>query len=164
MIAEVTHDSANVRRLTANLHRVGEPIEAALDVYKRHRRSVYARFPLLTALAYAGYYEDRCWGDRYGDEALDACEDLCGLRTARSLRRIFGQWPGVIFALLLAVVRFKFSAAGDREYSFREMLTQLFGAVTTLTAVAAVSLDVERATQRSRAPTHSTRRGSSSTR
>ena len=55
MIAEVTHDSATVRMLTANLHRVGEPIEAALEVYKRQRRSAYARVPLLTALAYTGY-------------------------------------------------------------------------------------------------------------
>jgi len=147
MIAEVTHNSAIVRKLTANLHRVGEAIEAALHVYKRHRRSVYARMPLLTALAYSGYYEDRRWGDRYGDEALDACEDLCGLRTARNLGRILGRWLGLILGLLLAVVRFKLSPASDRKYPFREMLTQLFGAATTLTGLAASSLDFERATQ-----------------
>jgi hypothetical protein len=147
MIAEVTHSSAIVQNLTANLHRVGEPIEAALHVYKRHRRSVYARFPLLTALAFAGYYENRRWGDRYGDDALDACEDLCGLRTARSLGRFVGRWPGLILGLLLAVVRFKLTPAGDRKYPFREMLVQLFGAATTLAGVAASSLDVERATR-----------------
>jgi hypothetical protein len=147
MVAEVTHNSAVVRKLTANLHRVGEAIEAALHVYKRHRRSVYARLPLLTALAYSGYYEDRRWGDRYGDEALDACEDLCGVRSARTLGRIFGRWLGLVFGLLFAVMRFKLSPARDRKYSFREMLTQLFGAATTLTGIAASSLDVERATQ-----------------
>jgi hypothetical protein len=147
MIAEVTHNSAIVRRLTANLYRVGEAIEAALHVYKRRRRSVYARMPLLTALAYTGYYEDRCWGDRYGDEALDACEDLCGLRSARNLGRIFGRWLGLILGLLGAVVRFKLIPASDRKYSFREMLTQLFGTTTTLTGIAASSLDFERATQ-----------------
>jgi hypothetical protein len=147
MIAQVTHNSASVQRLTANLHRVGEPIEAALHVYKRHRRSLYARFPLLTALAYAGYYEHRRWGDQYGDDALDACEDVCGLRAARSLGRLFGRWMGLIFGLLFAVVRFKLTPAGDRKYPFRETLVQLFGAATTLTGVAAASLDVERATQ-----------------
>jgi len=147
MIAEVTHNSAIVRRLTANLHRVGEAIEAALHVYKRHRRSVYARLPLLTALAYTGYYEDRRWGDRYGDDALDACEELCGLRSARNLGRIFGRWLGLILGMLIAVVRFKLTPAGDRRYPFREMIVQLFGATTTLTGIAASSLDFERATQ-----------------
>jgi hypothetical protein len=147
MIAEVTHDSGVVRRLTANLHRVGEPIEAALMVYKRNRRSIYARLPLLTALAYTGYYENRRWGDVFGDEALDACEDLCGLRTARSLRRFFGRWLGLVMALLVARIRFALSPSSDRGYSFREMLVQLFGAVTTLTGIAASSLDFDRATQ-----------------
>jgi hypothetical protein len=147
MIAGVTHNSAIIRRLTANLHRVGEALEAALDVYKRHRRSMYVRFPVLTALAFTGYYEDRRWGDRYGDEALDACEDLCGVRSARNFGRIFGRWLGLVLGLLFAFVRFKLSPAKDRNYSFREMLVQLFGAATTLTGLAAASLDVERATQ-----------------
>jgi hypothetical protein len=145
MVAEVTHDSGTVRRLTANLHRVGEAVEAALKVYKRHRRSIYARAPLLAALAYSGYYEDRRWADVYGDEALDACEDLCGLRTARTLRRFFGRWLGLVLGVLLARVRFAVSPGEDTKYSFREMLVQLFGAVTTLTGIAASSLDVERA-------------------
>ena len=145
MIAEVTHDSATVRMLTANLHRVGEPIEAALEVYKRQRRSAYARVPLLTALAYTGYYEDRRWGDRYGDDALDACDDLCGLRAARDLRRFFGRWLGLVMGLALAFVRFKLSPAHDRKYPFRELIVQLFGAATTLTGMAASSLDAERA-------------------
>jgi hypothetical protein len=147
MIAEVTHNSAIVRALTANLHPVGEPIDAALRVYKRHRRSVYARFPLLTALAYSGYYERLGWGDLYGDEALDACEDLCGLRMARNLGRFLGRWLGLVFGVGLAFTRFKLSPAKDRKYSFREMFTQLFGAATTLTGLAAISLDFERATQ-----------------
>ena len=145
MIAEVTHDSATVRMLTANLHRVGEPIEAALEVYKRQRRSAYARVPLLTALAYTGYYEDRRWGDRYGDDALDACDDLCGLRAARDLRRFFGRWLGLVMGLAIAFVRFKLSPAHDRKYPFRELIVQLFGTATTLTGMAASSLDAERA-------------------
>ncbi len=146
MIAEVTHDSSVVRTMTANLHRVGEPIEAALKVYKRSRRSIYARMPLLAALAYTGYYEDRRWGDLYGDEALDACEDLCGLRTARAIAPFFGRRLSLVFGMFFAQVRFRLSPAIDRQYSFREMIVQLFGAVTTLTGIAALSLDFERAT------------------
>ena len=145
MIAEVTHDSAVVRRLAANLHRIGEAIEAALHVYKRGRRSVYARLPLLSALACIGYYEDRRWSVVYGDEAIDACEDLCGIRSARHLARFFGRWLGLVIGMFLAFVRFKMIPAADRRYSFREMQVQLFGVVTTLTGIASSSLDVERA-------------------
>jgi hypothetical protein len=145
-IAAECHDSAAVRKMIANLHHVGRPIEAALKVYKRHRRSMYERMPLLAALAHAGYYEDRYWGEEYGDEALDACEDLSGVRTARHLRRIFGRWLGMILGLLVAFIRFRLTPKRERNYPFDEMLVQLFGAVTTLTGTASLSLDVERAT------------------
>jgi hypothetical protein len=147
MIAKVTHNSAMVRKLIANLHHAGKPIEAALRVYKRHRRSMYERMPMLAVLAHAGYYEDRAWADQYGDEALDACEDLSGVRTARHLRRLFGRWLAMVFGLLLAYVRFKLTPKRERNYPFDEMLVQLFGAVTTLTGTASLSLDVERATR-----------------
>lgn len=147
MIARVTHNSATVRKMIANLHHVGKPIEAALLVYKRYRRSMYERMPLLAALAHAGYYEDRAWADHYGDEALDACEDLSGVRTARHLRRLFGRWLAMVFGLLLAFVRFKLTPKRERNYPFDQMLVQLFGAVTTLTGTASLSLDVERATR-----------------
>jgi hypothetical protein len=133
-----------VRKLVANLHRAAEPIEAALQVYKRHRRSVYARMPLLAALAHTGYYEDRFWGDRYGDEALDACEDLSGIRAARVLSRFLGRWLGMVLGILFAFVRFTLTPRRERGYSFFEMMIQLFGAVTTLTGTASLSLDVER--------------------
>jgi serine/threonine-protein kinase len=146
-IAGVTRDSAVVRRLIANLHHVGREIEAALKVFKRHRRSVYERMPLLAALAHAGYYEDRAWGEQYGDEALDACEDLSGIRTARSLRRFLGRWLSMVVGIVFAFVRYRLAPRRERVASFQEMLVQLFGAVTTLTGTASLSLDVERATR-----------------
>jgi hypothetical protein len=145
MIARVTHSSATVRTLVANLHRAAEPIEAALKVYKRHRRTVYERVPLLAALAHAGYYEDRYWGDQYGDEALDATEDLTGLRTARVVARFFGRFIGLVAGVLFAYVRFLVTPKRERGYGFRELFIQLFGAVTAITGTAALSLDVERA-------------------
>jgi serine/threonine-protein kinase len=147
LIAAVTRNSATLRRMIANLHHAGRPVEAALKVYKRHRRSIYERMPLLSALAHAGYYEHWSWADRYGDDALDACEDLSGVRTARTLRRFFGRWLAMVVGLLLAFVRFRLVPRRERPSSFREMLTQLFGAVTTLTGTASLSLDVERATR-----------------
>jgi hypothetical protein len=147
MIARVTHSSATVRTLVANLHRAAEPIEAALAVYKRHRRSVYERMPLLSALSHAGYYEHRYWGDQYGDEALDACEDLCGVRTARAVARRLGRWAGLLIGVLVAYARFRLTPKRERGYPFFEMFIQLFGAVTAITGTAALSLDVERATR-----------------
>jgi hypothetical protein len=147
MIADVARDSAKVRKMIANLHHVARPIEAALQVYKRHRRSIYERVPLLAALAHASYYEDRKWGDRYGDDALDACEDLSGVRTARALRRFMGRWLAMVFGIFLAVIRFYLSPKHGRRYRFKEMIVQLCGAVTTLTGTASLSLDVERATK-----------------
>src|SRR5262249_6864744 len=96
-------------------------------------------------LAYAGYYENRVWGEMYGDEALDALEDISGLRMARTSRRFLGGFLGLVFGLFLAFVRFYLKPQRERNYSFAEMLVQLFGAVTTLTGVAALSLDGERA-------------------
>ena len=147
LIAKVTHDNATLQKLIVNLHHVGPPVEAALQVYRRYRRSIYERAPLLAALAHASYAEDRVWGQRYGDEALDACEDLSGVRTARTLRRFLGRWLGMTLGLLFAFVRFHLTPRRERDYPFREMLVRLFGAVTTLTATAAILLDVERATR-----------------
>ncbi|HVU03731.1 MAG TPA: protein kinase [Polyangiaceae bacterium] len=144
-IAFVAKDSVVVRTLLADLHHAARPLEAALKVYKRHRRSVYARMPLLAALSHAGYYEERHWGEVYGDEALDALEDLSGLRLARRLRAFMGRFLGLVCGILFAAFRFHVSPKRDRNYPFREVLVQLFGAVTTQTGIASLSLDAERA-------------------
>jgi hypothetical protein len=145
MIARVASDGVTVRVLLADLHHVAEPIEAALNVYKRHRKSVYARMPLLAALAQAGYYQDREWGERYGDEALDVLEHITGLRMARLFSRFVGRHLGLVFGMAFAFVRFKLAPRAERTYSFSLILVQLFGAVTTLAGAAAGSLDAERA-------------------
>ncbi|HEX7670417.1 MAG TPA: AAA family ATPase, partial [Polyangiaceae bacterium] len=107
LIASVTYDAVTARTLVANLNRIGHPVEAALKVFGKYRQSVYNRMPLLAVLAQAGYYEDRCWAERYGDEALYALDDLCGLRAARRLRRFFGRFLGLLIGVLFAVIRFQ---------------------------------------------------------
>lgn len=144
MIAAVTCDAVIVRTLTANRFRAGAPIEAALKVYRRERRTIHERMPLLAALAQAGYYEDRSWGERYGDEALDVLERLSGLSTARFLRRFLGGRLAIVFGLCIAFLRFQFVPRSERKYSFGVMMIQLFSVATTLTAVASLTLDPAR--------------------
>jgi hypothetical protein len=148
IIAKVTHRSATIQKmLHVDLYHIARQIEAALQVYRRYRRSTYERAPLLAAIAHAAYPEGRVWADRYGDEALDACEDLSGLRTARALRRFLGRWPSMIIGILLAFVRFHLTPRRERDYPFREVFIRLFGVVSSLTSTAAVLLDVERGTR-----------------
>jgi hypothetical protein len=147
MIAGVTHDAVIMRTLAANRFRVGAPMEAALKVYRRERRTIHERMPLLATLAQAGYYEGRSWGERYGDEALDVLEELSGLRTARLLRRFLGGRLAIVLGLFIAFVRFQFVPRGERKYSFGVVMVQLFSVATTLTAVASLSLDPERASR-----------------
>jgi hypothetical protein len=145
LIAAVASDSVAVRLVFTDLHGAGESLEAALAVYSRERRPRLQRLPLLSALAQASYYEDRRWGERYGDEALDMLEDVSGLRTARHLSRYFGRFLGLVFGIGVGFLRFVAAPRRERTHGFGEVLIQLFGAVTCLTAVAALSLDAARA-------------------
>jgi hypothetical protein len=144
LIAGTTHDASTIRDLLSDLHRIGGALEAALKTYGKYRRSLYERLPLLASLAQAGYYENRIWGERYGDEALAAVEWLTGLTTARHLRRFVGGWLALVIGIFTAWIRFRFAPARERKYSFGTMMVYLFGAVTTLGGAAALSFDPER--------------------
>jgi tRNA A-37 threonylcarbamoyl transferase component Bud32 len=144
LIAGVTHDAVTARELLANLHRIGRPLEAALRVFGKYRRPLRDRVPLLAALAQAGYYEDRSWGERYGDEALYVLEQISGLDTARHLRRICGGLLALGFGILFAWIRFQLAPREERNYPFGKVFVHLLSVVTTLAGVAALSLDAER--------------------
>jgi hypothetical protein len=144
LIASVTKDGVTPRDLFANLHRIGQPLEAALKVYGKHHRSLYERVPLLAALAQGGYYEDRSWAERYGDEALYVVEELSGLGTARRLRRFCGAWLALVLGILTARIRFLMAPPEERQYPFGNLMVHLFGTVTTLAGVASLVFDAER--------------------
>lgn len=145
MIASATRDSAKLRGLIANLYRAGRPVEAALKIYRRHRRSAFARMPLLAALAQAGYYEERYYDEQYSDEALEVLEHISGLATARWLRRFLGSAIAVIIGFTFAYIRFLLTPRREKGYSYREVLEQLFGTAMTMVGTAALSLDATRA-------------------
>ena len=144
LIASTTHDGVTVRDLLTDRQRVGRALEAALRTYGKYRRSLYERLPLLASLAQAGYYEDRVWGERYGDEALATAEWLTGLATARHLRRFMGGWLALVVGMFAAWVRFKLAPARERKYSFATLMAHLFGTVTTAAGLASLSFDSER--------------------
>jgi hypothetical protein len=145
MIASATCDSTKLRAAIANLYRAGRPVEAALKVYRRHRRSAYERMPLLAALALAGYYEERYYGEQYSDEALDVLESISGLATTRSLRRFLGSALAAICGFGFAYLCFVLRPRRERGYTFFEVLQQLFGTIMTMVGTAALSLDAARA-------------------
>jgi hypothetical protein len=101
--------------------------------------------PLLAALATAGYYEERKWGERYGQQAIDALADMVGLTLAGRLRPFLGNTPALLLGMLVAFVRFTLVPREQRRYSFSNVIVQLIAVVTTLTGLASCALDVQRA-------------------
>lgn len=144
MIAEVTQDSVACNLLVANLYRMGEPVEAALRVYRAARKSQRERLPLLTALAQAGYYEHYHWAERYGDEALDVVEKYSGLGLARRLTPFLGRHLGFVVAFGIAAAAHYLSPRRVRGGSFINLLVHVCCTVTSLCGVAAIQLDAER--------------------
>ncbi|MDB4976166.1 MAG: serine/threonine protein kinase [Myxococcaceae bacterium] len=145
IIASVMSRGFAMRALSANNYPIGPASEAALKIYKRHRRGRYERAPLLAALAQAGYYEDFSWSERYGDEALEVMEDIAGMRLAARLRPLVGRYLALPLALMVAALRFMMTPKRERKYSLMELLHQMFSTVTALVGAASISLDADRA-------------------
>jgi len=143
-IAKVASDPAAIVHLLGNLQQVGKLLEAALRVYERRAVPEHRRLPLLTGLAYAAYYEDRRWGDLYGEQALTALERFCGLRTARRIGRFTGPSLGLFLGVLVAFVRWHWARDRRPCQTFGSCFTGLMSAVTTLSGAAALSLDFDR--------------------
>ncbi len=146
LIAYVLREGFAVRTLSANGYHLGPIADAALKIYKRHRRGPYERLPLLAGVAQAAYYEDEySLGARYGDEALDVIEDIAGLRTARRIRRFTGRSLALVLGLALGLFRFWLTPKRERSYSFLELLTSGFSTVVALVGTATLALDADRA-------------------
>src|SRR5262249_5529040 len=118
-----------------------------LFAYRRQRRTPYECLPLLAGLAQAGYYEQRTFGEKYGDEALTVLEDLSGMQTARRLRRFCGRLASLVVGIAVAVVRFAITPKRERYYPCSEVVISLLSTATTLAGAASLSLDAERATR-----------------
>jgi hypothetical protein len=144
LVAAQLTDSDLVREMLADLHHLGAAAEAALKVFKRHRRSPYECVPLLAALAQAGYFEERRWSSAYGDEALDVLDQLSGLARARRLMRVIGRLPALAIGFTLSLIAFVLTPKRERGYSYLGLLTHMFAVVIAASGSAAICLDGQR--------------------
>jgi hypothetical protein len=147
LLASVAYDAVGVRLAIPDLQAAAPSLQAALEIYTKRGRPLHERMPLLAALAQAGYYTDRIWAERYGDEALAAVQELSGLQFAARMRPYLGRTLSLFFGLARGWLRFMLIPRSDRRYRFLDVLTQLVGVVTALTGAAAIALDVPRATR-----------------
>jgi hypothetical protein len=144
LIAGVFGSALVVRTLQANLVRVGVCAAEALRVYKRLRRDVVERVPLLGPLAYAGFFEDFALGERFGDEAMDALEQVSGMNLVRRLR-FLGRLPALGIGLACAAVSYYLLPKRKRRLSFYDVIVHLCSSAISLTIHAILCLDPDRA-------------------
>ncbi|HEX5660020.1 MAG TPA: protein kinase [Polyangiales bacterium] len=144
LVATTLCIESNLRSFMFGGAQIGAMAEAALAVFKQHRRSNYERQPLLTALATAGFFEDRVYALRYTDETLDLIEDIVGLRLARRLARWLGPLS-LLFGLAVAWFGHWLTPKAERPLSFHYVMRYATTAIVPLVGAAAVSLDAERA-------------------
>jgi hypothetical protein len=144
--AELLADLGAVRSSDDPLGDMIPALEAALEVYRRHGYPKSEQARLLASITSAGFFADRRYVDRYGDEALQMMQDVIGLSTARRWRPRIGRHLALGLGLGLGFMRMLFSK-GPRlgAQRFAEALTLLCTAVTSYTGMAAITLDAPRA-------------------
>jgi tetratricopeptide (TPR) repeat protein len=69
---------------------VAPVFEAALEQFRARGRSLSEQVVLLAALARAGYEVDPRYSWQYGEQAIQALEEVCGVARARRWRRYLG--------------------------------------------------------------------------
>lgn len=145
LISELFSDPNRVQSLLMGDLRLGEPAQAALEVFKRERRGRHARMPLLSVVCLTSFFEDAAYADKYGDEGLDLFEHLTGMHLAVRTRKVLGAHLSLAFGLFVGWLRFLLAPKSDRPYSFYDLITMMVGSVTALAGTSAIRLDADRA-------------------
>ncbi|MET0283086.1 MAG: AAA family ATPase [Polyangiales bacterium] len=97
----------------------------------------------LATLALAGYFIDRRYAARYGDEAVRVLETLLRLSLARKLARVLGSKLGLIIALVVAGVSLRLRS--DRGPRLPMAIRLLLSVCSALAGTAACCIDPRRA-------------------
>ncbi len=115
-------------------------IEAVLAIFAKQGRSKEQRLALLIPLMHAGFYGELLAQRRHIEEAVRSMAEVCGMALARRLRPYLGGKLSLIFGLIYAALRRRFTPAQSRLGSLQAMLGEFVGMVCAGSA-AAVSAD-----------------------
>ncbi len=124
----------------ADLAPAAPALEAALERLRSTRNS-HEMASVLAPLALAGYYADRRYATRYGEQAVDVLQTILGLKLARRLQRVVGRKLGLLVALAWAALGFAVRRRNPRVPTFGEAMMLLFNCVAALTGVCTICTD-----------------------
>jgi tetratricopeptide (TPR) repeat protein len=123
-----------VARVPDEYEAIAPHIEQAYEHLSKLDLDDSERLSFLSLLAWSGYFVDRRYGFRYGDEALACGERVCGMQLARRLAPWLGKKLSLYIALIIASARLRRSAKR------RALVPDLKLAITLfVTAVAAMA-------------------------
>jgi tetratricopeptide (TPR) repeat protein len=125
----------------------GTPLlEQALALFRAAGRSQHEQLMILARLATAAYYVDRKLAP-YGYEAMSLLEDVFKLRRARQLSPWLGRKLSIILVLAWCAIGFALRKKNPLVPTFRDAMSLFLQAVSTMTGVATVCIDPDRATR-----------------
>jgi predicted Ser/Thr protein kinase len=121
--------------------RVAAPLlEQVLVLQREHGESEHATVGVLGLLAIAGYFADRRFATRYGDEGVATLRRVLCLPLAERLRRLLGGKLALIVALVVAGV--SLALRRKRLAPLQSLLLQLMGAASALAGASTTFLDL----------------------
>lgn len=114
-------------------------LEQGLTLLKAQGRGDHALVAHLSILTYCGYFVERGYGERHGDETLATLGRVLKLPLAIKLRRILGGRLSLLVALSCAAI--SIALRGSGAASLQTTIRWLFSAVLSLSAASAVCID-----------------------
>jgi hypothetical protein len=118
-------------------------MERACVLMREAGRPDHELIAVLAPLAIAGYFADRKYAVRYGDEALAALQRVLGLDLARRLSPRFGRKLGMASALADVTARYLWKYRGTPAPNLQDALMLFFMAASTLAASSALVYDYD---------------------
>jgi tetratricopeptide (TPR) repeat protein len=104
--AEIVNKAAAdvIDELPEERKEISQQLEQALVFFKRMSLTDAELLPVLSVLAWAGYFVDRRFGFTYGEETLERAQRVCKMDLARKLRPWLGKKLGLYLALIWAAI------------------------------------------------------------
>jgi hypothetical protein len=144
--AELLADLGAMRTTDDPLTDMIPALETALEVYRRLDYPKIDQARVLASIAAAGFFSDRRFVERYGEEALAMMQEVLGLTIALRWRPRIGRYLALALGFSVAFARMVL-AKGPRTalQRFEEAITLFCIAAVSTTALAALTMDAPRA-------------------